>query len=108
MIMIRSLILWKGYQRRFWRCPALGLALDVNRVCFENAGKKVARTILALRGKLLATLSAAPQTAEQVTSRLGAPDDVEAVYLLLEHLSANGRARSTGRGGPEQIAFSKC
>ena len=48
-----------------------------------------------------------PQTAEQVASALGVPDAAETVYLLLEHLAANGRARSSGADNPGQVTFSK-
>lgn len=58
-----------------------------------EAGKKAAASVLALQGKVLAALSDAPQTAEQVAAAAGAPDAVESVFLLLEHLAANGRAR---------------
>jgi glucose-6-phosphate isomerase len=73
-----------------------------------EAGKKAAASILALQGKELATLSSTPQTAEQVARAIGVPDAAETVYLLLEHLAANSRARSAGEGGPGQITFSKC
>jgi glucose-6-phosphate isomerase len=48
-----------------------------------------------------------PQTAEQVTAKIGAPGEVETVFLLLEHLAANGRARMAGAGGPGSATFSK-
>jgi glucose-6-phosphate isomerase len=70
-----------------------------------EAGKKAAASILALQGKVLAALSASPQTAEQVASAAGVPDAAETVYLLLEHLEANGRARSTAAGDPARATF---
>jgi glucose-6-phosphate isomerase len=72
-----------------------------------EAGKKAAASILDLQGKVLATLSPAPQTAEQIAATAGVPDTAETVYLLLEHLTANGRARSSGTGDPGQMTFSK-
>jgi glucose-6-phosphate isomerase len=66
-----------------------------------EAGKKAAASILALQGKVLAALSASPQTPEQVASAAGVPDAAETVCLLLEHLAANGRARSSGAGDPD-------
>jgi glucose-6-phosphate isomerase len=57
-----------------------------------EAGKKAAASVLALQGKVLAALSDAPQTAEQVAALAGEPEAVESVYLILEHLAANGRA----------------
>jgi glucose-6-phosphate isomerase len=72
-----------------------------------EAGKKAAASILALQGKVLAALSASPQTPEQVASAAGVPDAAETICLLLEHLAANGRARSSGAGDPGQLRFSR-
>jgi glucose-6-phosphate isomerase len=72
-----------------------------------EAGKKAAASILAMQAKVLAVLSAGPQTAEQIANTVGAPDAAETVYLLLEHMAANGRARPTGEGGPGQMKFCK-
>jgi glucose-6-phosphate isomerase len=58
-----------------------------------EAGKKAAASVLALQGKVLAALTDAPQTAEQLAAAAKAPDDVETVYLILEHLAANGRVQ---------------
>ena len=51
--------------------------------------------------KVLAALSDVPQTAEQLAAAAGAPEAVESVFLILEHLAANGRARiaDAGRSG---------
>jgi glucose-6-phosphate isomerase len=70
-----------------------------------EAGKKAAASILALQGKVLAALSTTPQTAEQVANAIGVPDLTETVYLLLEHLTANGRARSANANDPGQTTF---
>jgi glucose-6-phosphate isomerase len=70
-----------------------------------EAGKKAAAAVLALQGKVIAALSPSPQTAEQIAANTGAEDQFETVYLLLEHLAANGRARSAGDGGPGQTTF---
>jgi glucose-6-phosphate isomerase len=72
-----------------------------------EAGKKAAASILALQGKVFAALSASSQTPEQVASAAGVPDAAETVCLLLEHLAANGRARSSGAGDPGQLRFSR-
>jgi glucose-6-phosphate isomerase len=72
-----------------------------------EAGKKAAASILALQGRALSVLSAAPQTAEEIASAAGAPDSAETVCLLLEHLAANGRAQSDGTDSPGQITFCK-
>ena len=70
-----------------------------------EAGKKAAAAILALQGKVAAALDASPRTAEQIASAAGA--DPEAVYLLLEHLAANGRAASSGGDDPGTRTFSR-
>jgi glucose-6-phosphate isomerase len=60
-----------------------------------EAGKKAAAAVLSLQAKVLTALSKSPQTAEQVASTIGAAQSVETVFLILEHLAANGRARMT-------------
>ncbi len=72
-----------------------------------EAGKKAAASILALQGKVLAALSSTPQTAETIAAAAGSPEAVETVFLLLEHLAANGRARVSGADLPAQITFAK-
>jgi glucose-6-phosphate isomerase len=72
-----------------------------------EAGKKAAASVLALQAKALAALAATPQTAEQVAASIGSADAVETIFLLLEHLAANGRARMTGPGDPGQAKFGK-
>jgi glucose-6-phosphate isomerase len=72
-----------------------------------EAGKKAAASILALQAKVLAALSATPQTAEQIAAKTGEPDSVESVYFLLQHLAANGRARTQGTDLPGQQSFHK-
>ncbi len=63
-----------------------------------EAGKKAAAALLALQGKVLAALGAEPRQATAIAAAAGAPGEVEAVFLLLEHLAASGRARSEGSG----------
>ncbi len=70
-----------------------------------EAGKKAAASILTLQGKVLGALSAEPQTAEQVAQGVGAPESAETVYLLLQHLAANGRARAAEADDPGQTTF---
>jgi glucose-6-phosphate isomerase len=72
-----------------------------------EAGKKAAASVLALQAKVLAALSASPQTVEQIANKAGAAGEGETVYLLLEHLAANGRARAAGDSGPGQTTFVK-
>jgi glucose-6-phosphate isomerase len=72
-----------------------------------EAGKKAAASVLTLQGKIIAALSATSQTAEQIAARIDADDQQETVFLLLEHLAANGRAQIATGDRPETTAFSK-
>jgi glucose-6-phosphate isomerase len=72
-----------------------------------EAGKKAAATVLNLQGKILDALSSNPQTAEQLANAMGLPDEPEAIYLLLEHLAANGRARIVAGSDPGQAVFQR-
>jgi glucose-6-phosphate isomerase len=71
-----------------------------------EAGKRAAAMVLELQRKLAAALNSTPRTASQIAAGLGAEDDTETAYLLLEHLAANGRAHATGDSGPGEILFS--
>jgi glucose-6-phosphate isomerase len=71
-----------------------------------EAGKKAAAAVLSLQAGVLSALSAEPQTADQVAAKAGAAD-AETVYLLLEHLAANGRATSAGGADPGSRTFSR-
>ena len=57
-----------------------------------EAGKKAAAAVLALQAKVHAALSISPQTAEQIAAAIGEKESAESVYLILEHLAANGSA----------------
>jgi glucose-6-phosphate isomerase len=57
-----------------------------------EAGKKAAAEVLDLQGRILASLRAARGSAftvEQIAERLGAMEEVETVFSILQHLSAN-------------------
>jgi len=56
-----------------------------------EAGKKAATELLELQTKVRAQLNNTARTAEEIAQSLGA--DTEAVYHLLEHLSANDNVR---------------
>jgi glucose-6-phosphate isomerase len=72
-----------------------------------EAGKKAAASVLTLQRKVLEALSASAQSTHQIADAIGAPEQVETVYLLLEHLAANGRARCVHNGRPGKAGFSK-
>ncbi len=57
-----------------------------------EAGKKAAGVVLELQLKLLGQLRGAKgqgRTAEELAAAVGAPDEVETVFKVLEHLAAN-------------------
>jgi glucose-6-phosphate isomerase len=70
-----------------------------------EAGKKAAASILTLQRKVQAALSRSPQTAEQIATTIGSAESAEAVFLLLEHLAANRRARATSAEDPGKTTF---
>jgi glucose-6-phosphate isomerase len=72
-----------------------------------EAGKKAAASLLSLQGEVVRALSSTPHTAEQLAGAIGEADQTEFVYLLLEHLAANGRARADGIGDPAKATFMK-
>jgi glucose-6-phosphate isomerase len=72
-----------------------------------EAGKKAAAAVLELQTKIARALSATPQTAEQIAKTIGANDGVESVYLVLEHLAANGRAKIAPAEGVGATTFCK-
>jgi glucose-6-phosphate isomerase len=72
-----------------------------------EAGKKAAAAVLALQGKVIAALSSQPQTADAIAAASGVPEAGEVVFLLLEHLAANGRARATGAADPGLMTFAR-
>jgi glucose-6-phosphate isomerase len=72
-----------------------------------EAGKKAAASVLALQRKVVSALSTTPQTADQIAARAGAEEQAETVFLLLEHLAANGGAKISPDKSPAKATFSK-
>ena len=72
-----------------------------------EAGKKAATAVLTLQNQALGALSGEPKTAEAIAQAMGAPDSTEAVYLILEHLAANGRVGLVRGASPGEAKFSK-
>ncbi|WP_165251833.1 glucose-6-phosphate isomerase [Paludisphaera soli] len=70
-----------------------------------EAGKKAAASVLEIQDKARAALTAQPRTADQVAEAVGAADSAETVYLVLEHLAANGRARMSRGANPGLTTF---
>lgn len=72
-----------------------------------EAGKKAAAAALSLQSKVIAALDTAPLTAEKIAAKMDDGSNVEAIYLLLEHLAANGRATGSTEGTPATRTFHK-
>ncbi len=67
-----------------------------------EAGKKAAASVLGLQRKVVAVLrerGAAGGTCEELAAAAGAPDEVETVFDLLEHLASNPDRGVTRRPG---------
>ncbi|MGH9680301.1 MAG: glucose-6-phosphate isomerase, partial [Candidatus Acidiferrales bacterium] len=60
-----------------------------------------------LQAKALDALSNSPQTADQIAADIGAASSAESVYLTLEHLAANGRAKMKREVDPGETKFSR-
>ena len=74
-----------------------------------EAGKQAAAAVLALQRKALERLRAQPgaRTAEQLAQEIGAADEVETLFKVLEHLAANPdhRVRRTAGATPFDARF---
>ena len=75
-----------------------------------EAGKKAAAAILELQKKVMQVLQEAttPLSLSQIAEKVGATDQIEAIYKILRHLQANPRG-VTWQGNPDQpssLAFS--
>ncbi|MBM4280118.1 MAG: glucose-6-phosphate isomerase [Deltaproteobacteria bacterium] len=60
-----------------------------------EAGKKAAQAVIALQAKVIAALphDGDGATVDALAAQAGAPAEVETVWRICEHLTANGRAR---------------
>ncbi len=73
-----------------------------------EAGKKAAAVVLELQQKVVAALKAArgaAHTVEQLADQIGAKDDVETVFKILQHLVANPDHRVTRKLAPGASIF---
>jgi len=70
-----------------------------------EAGKKAAASVLTLQKRVTGALSEQSQTAEQIAHALGEPDATEMIFLILEHLAANGDAGSSDEVDPGRRTF---
>lgn len=65
-----------------------------------EAGKKAAGGVIALKLKVAAALKADPKTgftAEALAAKIGAAEQTETVFKILEHLAANGTIRKSAK-----------
>ncbi|HEX7527470.1 MAG TPA: glucose-6-phosphate isomerase, partial [Thermoanaerobaculia bacterium] len=68
-----------------------------------EAGKKAAAAVLTLQANVLADLGAQKgvfRTAERIAASLGAPDETETIFKILEHLAVNPDHGVARRDGP--------
>ena len=65
-----------------------------------EAGKKAAATVLTLQKRVAGALGVQPQTAEEIARSLGEVQETEMIFLILEHLAANGDANSSNDVDP--------
>lgn len=72
-----------------------------------EAGKKAAASALTLQSQVEAVLSDNARTANEMCELLGPGATPEWVYLTLEHLWRNGRAKLHTDGGPGAMRFTK-
>jgi glucose-6-phosphate isomerase len=63
--------------------------------------------VLALQAKVVAELSTTPQRVDEIAAKAGAADHAETVFHLLEHLSANGRAKAVSTGATQDPATTR-
>jgi len=54
-----------------------------------EAGKKAAGAVLALQKKVLDALDKTPRTVDDIAKKINADDEIEHVFKVLEHMSAN-------------------
>jgi len=72
-----------------------------------EAGKKAAAAVLQLQAEVAGSLGVQPRTSVEIAATLGKADAVETIYLILEHLAANGRAKASDGPDPESRRFSQ-
>ena len=74
-----------------------------------EAGKKAAGVVISLQKKVVELLKKRQDemTAEDIAANLGRPVEVEAIYAILRHLSANPDrgVEKVGHGAPQKIKF---
>ena len=116
--------LWKRYRQYLCRVDSINLALDISRMHFderfltsmEPAVQRAFADMDALESGAIANPDEkrmvghywlrAPQTADQIAAIVAA-QSAETIYLILEHLSSNGRAKMARSTDPGVQMFSR-
>ena len=117
--------LWKCYQQYLCRVDSLNPALDISRMHFDerflaSMEPEVQRAFAdmdALESGAIANPDEnrmvghywlrAPQTADQIAAAIVAAQSAETIYLILEHLSSNRRAKMARSTDPGVQMFSR-
>ena len=115
---------WKRYRQYLCRVDSLDLTLDISRMHFderfltsmEPAVQRAFADMDALESGAIANPDEkrmvghfwlrAPQTADQIAAIVAA-QSAETIYLILEHLSSNGRAKMARSTDPGVQMFSR-
>ena len=116
--------LWKRYRQYLCRVDSLNLTLDISRMHFdegfltsmEPAVQRAFADMDAPESGAIADPDEkrmvghfwlrAPQTADQIAAIVAA-QSAETIYLILEHLSSNGRAKMARSTDPGVQMFSR-
>ena len=116
--------LWKRYRQYLCRVDSLDLTHDISRMHFdegfltsmEPAVQRAFADMDALESGAIANPDEkrmvghywlrAPQTADQIAAIVAA-QSAETIYLILEHLSSNGRAKMARSTDPGVQMFSR-
>ena len=117
--------LWKRYRQYLCRVDSLDLTLDISRMhfdeCFlasmEPAVQRAFADMDALESGAIANPDEnrmvghywlrAPQTADQIAAAIVSAQSAETIYLILEHLSSNRRAKMARSTDPGVQMFSR-
>jgi glucose-6-phosphate isomerase len=74
-----------------------------------EAGKKAAASILELQQQIVQVLkdTNSPLSLQELASKAGSPDQIEAIYKIVRHLSVNDRGLSIqgNLGEPSSLAI---
>lgn len=79
--------------------------LGINAYHQPGVEAGAAAPIFTLQRKVQGARSQSPQTAEQIATTIGSAESAEAVFLLLERLAANRRARAASADDPGKTTF---